>query len=98
MAAYNWNDEIDYEALSYTWGPGAIIGHVKINNTVFPVSQSLLIALQQIRRDQETLAMPRKLWVDAVCINQSDNAEKSHQVMLMREIYSHASRVIAWIG
>jgi hypothetical protein len=26
-------------------------------------------------------------WVDTVCINQTDNQEKSHQVQMMGEIY-----------
>jgi hypothetical protein len=36
--------------------------------------------------------------VDLVCINQADNGGKSHQVLLMRDIYSHANMVLAWIG
>jgi hypothetical protein len=36
--------------------------------------------------------------VNAVCINQGNDAEKSHQVLLMTDIYANASRVIAWIG
>ena len=27
--------------------------------------------------------MPRVLWIDAICIKQSDNAERSHQVSMM---------------
>ena len=40
----------------------------------------------------------RRLWIDAVCINQEDNAEKSVQVGQMKDIYSQASLVIAWLG
>jgi hypothetical protein len=38
------------------------------------------------------------LWIDALCINQSDNDEKSHQVNLMSQIYEKASRVFVWLG
>ncbi|KAI1617118.1 heterokaryon incompatibility protein-domain-containing protein [Exophiala viscosa] len=38
------------------------------------------------------------LWVDALCINQNDSAEKSEQIPLMKEIYKHALRVIVWLG
>lgn len=38
-----------------------------------------------------------KLWIDAICINQVDDQEKAQQVMKMREIYSGAWAVIAWI-
>ena len=38
------------------------------------------------------------LWVDALCINQRANDEKSHQVNLMSQIYEKASRVFVWLG
>ncbi|CZT43817.1 uncharacterized protein RSE6_03905 [Rhynchosporium secalis] len=40
----------------------------------------------------------RVLWLDAVCINQADIAEKSAQMSRMRGIFSMASRVIVFIG
>lgn len=43
-------------------------------------------------------SLPRILWADAVCIDQSDVEEKSHQVNLMGEIYGRASRVLIWLG
>ncbi|RSL45980.1 hypothetical protein CEP54_014050 [Fusarium duplospermum] len=39
-----------------------------------------------------------KLWVDAICINQEDKAEKSHQVPFMKNIYSKANIVFCWLG
>jgi hypothetical protein len=36
--------------------------------------------------------------IDALCINQKDNEEKSKQVQLMGAIYSKASRVIIWLS
>ena len=40
----------------------------------------------------------RKLWVDALCINQADLAERLQQVIIMGSIYSQAERVILWLG
>ncbi|KAF3035694.1 hypothetical protein E8E12_006218 [Didymella heteroderae] len=37
-------------------------------------------------------------WIDAICINQVDQAEKSTQIALMGSIYKNAKRVLAWIG
>jgi len=37
-------------------------------------------------------------WVDAICINQNDAAEKSIQLQRMREIYENASRIVIWLG
>lgn len=38
------------------------------------------------------------MWVDAICINQSDPLEKNHQVNMMGAIFSTAERVISWLG
>lgn len=38
------------------------------------------------------------MWIDAICINQFDDVEKSDQVRLMKTIYSKASKVIVWLG
>ncbi|KAI1179053.1 heterokaryon incompatibility protein-domain-containing protein [Nemania sp. FL0916] len=38
------------------------------------------------------------LWVDAVCINQSDKNERSQQVALMSRIYQGARHVYVWLG
>lgn len=37
-------------------------------------------------------------WIDALCINQLDNVEKSHQIAHMGQIYSKADRVTVWLG
>ncbi|KAK4233654.1 HET-domain-containing protein [Achaetomium macrosporum] len=104
-ATYDLNNpcEIDYDALSYCWGKPGGTEVVTINGEEFPVMQSLAGALRQFRAlqdDQQKLASMagRKLWVDAVCISQGDNAEKSHQVALMRDIYANARRVFSWLG
>ncbi|KAI0097554.1 heterokaryon incompatibility protein-domain-containing protein [Nemania sp. FL0031] len=38
------------------------------------------------------------IWIDALCINQDDLSEKSHQIQLMRDIYKKAHRVFSWLG
>jgi hypothetical protein len=38
------------------------------------------------------------LWVDAICIDQSNIAERNQQVAMMGDIYSTATRVAAWLG
>ena len=98
LDTYDLRDGVDYDALSYCWGPEEESAQIIINGESVSVSTNLLAALKQVRLDQRKTASPRKLWVDAICINQSNNAEKSHQVMLMRDIYANASRVVIWIG
>ena len=38
------------------------------------------------------------LWIDAICISQTDNAEKALQIPRMGDIYRLANRVVAWLG
>ncbi|KAI9770503.1 MAG: hypothetical protein M1839_003184 [Geoglossum umbratile] len=49
-------------------------------------------AMQPILRDAPGI------WVDALCINQSDLGEKSRQIKLMPQIYKNASIIILWLG
>ena len=36
--------------------------------------------------------------IDAISVNQTDNDERNSQVLLMRDIYTHCERCIAWLG
>lgn len=38
------------------------------------------------------------MWIDAICINQSNLKEKGHQVALMGRVFSDARRVVVWLG
>ena len=41
--------------------------------------------------------LPRFIWVDSICINQEDNAEKAVQILLMAQIYALADCVVVWL-
>jgi len=82
-----------YEALSYVWGEPVFSEPILLNDQEFLITPSLKYALSYLRYKTE----PRVLWVDAVCINQSNIEERNQQVALMREIYSRCERDIAWI-
>jgi hypothetical protein len=58
------------------------------------ITENLHSALRQLRQTENH----RILWVDAVCINQSDDVEKGRQVALMGEIYKRASSVLVWLA
>ena len=61
----------------------------------FYVRPNLDKALRHLRHETETVV----LWVDAVCINQSDEkGEKSTQIAKMKAIYHNASNVCIWLG
>ncbi|KAK7985799.1 hypothetical protein PG988_003421 [Apiospora saccharicola] len=90
---------LDYEALSYTWGgaagdAGPPAPECFLNGKRMPIRRNLYDAMRHLRwRDYE-----RVLWVDALCIDQSNIGERNHQVGRMREIYSQAERVQVWLG
>ena len=38
------------------------------------------------------------MWIDAICIDQSNLEERSSHASLIAQIYCRASSVIAWVG
>ncbi|KAK5656823.1 hypothetical protein OQA88_4371 [Cercophora sp. LCS_1] len=89
------NEELPFCALSYVWGDASITETVFVNDLPFQATKNLVEALKALFK----MGLARwNLWVDALCINQSDTAEKSTQVALMSQIYRSAMTVIAWLG
>lgn len=41
---------------------------------------------------------PLRYWIDCICINQTDDEEKSQQVPLMPDIYALSMIVMIWLG
>lgn len=83
-----------YEALSYVWGDQEPPTEVKCNGFPVNVGPNLAAALRQIGHMDE----PQVVWVDALCIDQSNLKERSHQVAFMQDIYQRAERVLMWLG
>ncbi|KAF5624521.1 heterokaryon incompatibility protein [Fusarium sp. NRRL 52700] len=53
--------------------------------------------LRVVKEDKEL--KDKEFWIDAICMNQEDDDERSYQVSnMMAEIYRRASSVIAWLG
>jgi hypothetical protein len=85
---------IPYDALSYTWGDVEKNATIKINGMKARVTENLFMALHHLR----PMEGYRILWIDAVCIDQGHDKEKSHQVQQMGDIYRRAEIVIVWLG
>lgn len=103
MNLYSYRVLIDwaqhlYECLSYVWGSPESPETVQIDTAQgfvnFDVTRNLHAALLQLRDP----FFERMLWVDAICINQSDEEEKAQQVTSMTRIFGLASRVVVWLG
>ena len=92
------SDKPDYEALSYTWGTPDLNTEVHVLQyggfkSLF-ITQNLAVALQHLRHEQR----PRRLWIDAVCINQKGVGKRNSQVARMAEVFGSAAKVIIWLG
>ncbi|KAI0968144.1 heterokaryon incompatibility protein-domain-containing protein [Xylaria arbuscula] len=83
-----------FQALSYVWGTGTASESVHIDGHPFPVTRILQGILRGLRHPVDC----RRIWVDAICINQQDNFEKSAQVDLMGSIYESAEVVAIWLS
>lgn len=89
------DDKLSYQALSYSWGRTVRNKTISIDGcSGFRVTDNLGAALRRLRYTDAT----RILWIDAVCINQADLAERSQQVMLMGSLYRAATDVTVWLG
>lgn len=94
----NLDSHSEYEAISYVWGTrtndARVIHESAEGSRYIQVPSNLYTTLCHLRSQDQ----PRKIWADAICINQSDEAEKGEQVAIMRRIFQHASRVVIWLG
>jgi len=64
------------------------------NGQELRIHQNLKNALPYLAQRQSTLP----IWIDAVCINQSDSEEKFTQIRMMHRIYGQATQVWVWLG
>jgi hypothetical protein len=85
---------LEYEALSYRWVVNQDTEKIAIDGHQLEVSKTLISAIHEWQSPKET----KLVWVDAICIDQANNEERSEQVAKMRSIYSQAKLVVVWLG
>jgi hypothetical protein len=83
-----------YEALSYEWKEKIGTHPIACNGAEILVTANLKDALLALRRPDKY----RLFWIDSICINQNDPAEKSTHIMAMKSIYQNAFGVLVWLG
>lgn len=88
------DDTLQYRALSYVWGDAKGKVMIEVNGEQFLVGENLHALLRQLRYG----GVECWLWADAVCIQQSDDDEKSWHVQRMCDIFKTAEFVYAWLG
>ncbi|KAK3673068.1 hypothetical protein LTR78_007179 [Recurvomyces mirabilis] len=84
-----------YVAVSYTWGDARVQRTIQINGKALSVGYNSWEVLWQLRLHSEHGAL---FWMDMLCIDQTNDAEKSIQVGLMGAIYRNATFVFAGVG
>lgn len=86
--------EDPFEAISYTWGEARFTSVMELDGSMIQITKSLEAALIHVRSPR----LMKYIWVDQICINQSDLQERSDQVRQMYNIYAKAERVHVWLG
>lgn len=86
--------ESQYHAISYVWGDPTPCTTIYLDKSQLSIGKHLSDVLRNIRSPEE----PLNLWIDAICINQSDTGERNTQVQDMANTYKDARQVIGWVG
>jgi hypothetical protein len=96
-------EEVQYTAISYAWGDPDVTEPVLVAGQRFEVTTNLAACLKRlatrlIGKDPAEDDSCPNIWVDAICINQHDIAERNAQVLRMKDIFPRAGKLIVWLG
>ena len=90
---YADTSEAGWTCLSYAWDTEPATKEITINGDSFLVRPNVYDFLLEARRRGLT-----NLWIDSICINQSDIDERNAQVDFMSAIFGEAKQVVVWLG
>ncbi|KAL1611955.1 hypothetical protein SLS60_000178 [Paraconiothyrium brasiliense] len=89
-----------YDALSYTWADET--GDTERSKEIWCVDDDSVIRItKNCEAAIQRLRLPsakRRVWIDAICINQDSDTERDHQVSLMSRIYVSARQIVVYTG
>lgn len=83
----------DHICLSYRWNISGQKKLIKVNGADFYVNRNVWDFLYMARDKYPG----QRFWIDAICIDQRNVAEKNHQVPQMGRIYAQASQIVVWL-
>jgi Heterokaryon incompatibility protein (HET) len=83
-----------HTCLSYTWGEPHNKKIILLNGKQYEIQSNLWDFLWTARAN----GISDPLWIDALCIDQRNTAERNHQVQQMADIFQHAKQVLVWLG
>ncbi|KAH7075939.1 heterokaryon incompatibility protein-domain-containing protein [Paraphoma chrysanthemicola] len=86
-----------FRTVSYTWNPISYPHRLLIDNQELPVLSSMYSYLHMILHgagDSDEIWY----WIDSLCINQDNIAERNAQIKIMGQIYRRAAQCDVWLG
>lgn len=106
LSQHNMHDTPSFVALSYTWNQSSRRRHIDCDGMDLEIGENLWHFLHEFRKKHsiqqyQSAELERKvpcLWIDAICIDQSNLEERNQQVAQMRDVYTSAESVIVWLG
>lgn len=90
----SFEPSVDYSALSYEWGDYNKHATIIVNGGWYDVPSRLHDCLRLMRNFKVT----SPLWIDALCVDGHNHAEKSTQIPLMPAIHQRAIRTFGYIS
>ncbi|KAF4635119.1 hypothetical protein G7Y89_g2986 [Cudoniella acicularis] len=75
--------------------------NIDCNGQILAIGENLYDFLVQFCKNpggEGDLQTQDRIWIDAVCMNQGDDIEKSFQIQMMSRIYNDAQGVVVWLG
>ncbi|RSL44959.1 hypothetical protein CEP54_014478 [Fusarium duplospermum] len=105
LTSHYLRDVPTYTAVSYTWKEEDFYWYdamdtklleIRLNGARLSAASKLAFMIKTLVKDY-TFRWSY-LWIDAICINQTDKKELGHQVGLMGDIYSQALAVVIFFG
>lgn len=100
FARFTFDTAPAFTALSYACGNRSMQYKVDIDGHEIPVTTNLFHFFKHIStiHGKERRNADEYFWIDAVCINQTDDAERAQQVAFFPKIYRKAVEVLVWLG
>ncbi|ETS79924.1 hypothetical protein PFICI_07453 [Pestalotiopsis fici W106-1] len=85
-----------FDAISWCWGEASAVNQKNI--TVGKYTLSVPANAYEVLVELCVAQKRKRIWIDAVCMNQNDIHEKSQQVAMMDTIYQRATMTLVWLG
>ena len=100
--SYTWGNSACPYSQTYVDSPELNVPSIPVicDGGMILVTPNLRDALRMLSESStsDISSHQRFNWIDAICINQADFAERAAQVELMRDLYRKAQTVYVWLG